>query len=1200
MTATNNGSNQELRRPRLLDPGRRHDGTMLTERILSIATLWATRGPDASIEPLSRITRRRISGGRVTLCAVRTVGGTRAAPTSTQESALQDWTGPRLGGYPLQLPRLTDPRLHLATVTITLQVLGQTVFDFTLSIAQILISIGTCAAIELVVSFRRTRIIAWPASAMLTGNGIALLMRAPGTEHGDWWSLTGWWVFAGTAALAMASKYLIRSGGPHIFNPSNFALVVAFLVLGEARADPQVLWWGPLSPGLVLAFAVILAGSAAITRRVKQLHSAVSFWVVFAAATALIAASGHSITANWHIGPISGWDYWVLLVTSPEILVFLFFMITDPKTAPAGRVAQSVYGTAIALIGALIIATQSGEFGTKVGILVGLVVLCPFVALIERRTPAARTDGDTLRSWLVGPSAGSRVVNAVAPRRLGALATIGATVGATVLVLGSLSDNSANTTVDLELRAQVSIDEGALPDVSLGDTPGTSVQLTPELAQEMGRGLAVSLEVERQAFLTADAELAAAGASGTRLAQNEARIEASGGEPLDATSREFATLTAAFMRSDGGPQTPPELAVRATGTLTADGGATEPFDATFTLVAIDGVHLITNEYDADGEPVGDQSIAAGGPSIEAPITIESPEATDAQLAGLRFSDVTEQVGLDVAHSNGPQREGPAAMAGGATVGDYDSDGDPDVLLTRVGLPNVLFRNDGGRFTDVTEAAGLIPADLGGGAAGPGSAEQSSTGATFVDVSGDGVLDLITLGLGSTTNRLFLGGPQGFTDATAEWGLPTDTATDPDAATFSLAASDYDGNGTVDLIITESDPYRVAAALEAAEVPGGDPCGTAARAVIDDLPSAPSRTRLLSNTGTGFEDRTDRLGVDPSKVLAMTPRFVDLDGDDRDDLLISGQACTSKVLRNDGNGGFVDVTADSGASDIETGIGSEMFDADGDGELDWFVTGVSYPTRSGDCPLTDPMLGCTGNRLFLSDGDGTFTEVTDRYGLRDGYWGAGAVAADVNLDGRMDLFAANGFRNAVTDAGRSRPDWPLYDRSAESPNQLWLNTGAAGDESVTSDPDAGSADESRWPEVAEQVGLGSASNSAASVPLDYDGDGLIDVLVVDSEGGPALLRNKARNDHGSLTLSVEDPTTPNRLGVGATVRATLSNGGVLVRRVGAGGSFQSGDPTAVHLGLGDARVREVAVRWHGGDTQRFTDLTAGDVLTRVGS
>src|SRR3954470_22191333 len=105
--------------------------------------------------------------------------------------------------YPVLLPKLSDPRLHLAAVITTLQVLGQVEFHFRVSIAQILLSVATCALLEVAITFRRQRVLMWPASAMLTGNGVAFILRVPGTEHGDWWSLKGWWIFVGTAAISL-------------------------------------------------------------------------------------------------------------------------------------------------------------------------------------------------------------------------------------------------------------------------------------------------------------------------------------------------------------------------------------------------------------------------------------------------------------------------------------------------------------------------------------------------------------------------------------------------------------------------------------------------------------------------------------------------------------------------------------------------------------------------------------------------------------------------------------------------------------------------------------------------------------------------------------------------------------------------------------------------------------------------------------
>src|SRR5215207_5600572 len=158
--------------------------------------------------------------------------------------------------YPVLLPTWRDPRLHLAAVIISLQVLGQVAFEFRLSIAQILVALLTSAILEVGIAFRRQRVIMWPASALLTGNGVAFILRVPGTEHGDWWSMRGAWIFAGASTIALLSKYLIQFRGRHVFNPSNFGLVLGFLALGPEQADPLEFWWGPMSPALAVALAI--------------------------------------------------------------------------------------------------------------------------------------------------------------------------------------------------------------------------------------------------------------------------------------------------------------------------------------------------------------------------------------------------------------------------------------------------------------------------------------------------------------------------------------------------------------------------------------------------------------------------------------------------------------------------------------------------------------------------------------------------------------------------------------------------------------------------------------------------------------------------------------------------------------------------------------------------------------------------------
>ena len=142
----------------------------------------------------------------------------------------------------------------MAAVITTLQVLGQTVLGFKVSIAQILVTVVACGLLELTITYRRQHQWVWPASAILTGNSTAFILRATGTQHGDWWSLRGIQFFLAAALIGLASKYLFRPGGRHVYNPSNLGLVVVLLVAGPLNVFPQYLWWGPLNGPVLLAW----------------------------------------------------------------------------------------------------------------------------------------------------------------------------------------------------------------------------------------------------------------------------------------------------------------------------------------------------------------------------------------------------------------------------------------------------------------------------------------------------------------------------------------------------------------------------------------------------------------------------------------------------------------------------------------------------------------------------------------------------------------------------------------------------------------------------------------------------------------------------------------------------------------------------------------------------------------------------------
>ena len=231
-----------------------------------------------------------------------------------------------IGGrsYPICCRRSRDPRLHLASSSRRCKCSGRRSLDFELSIAQILVSLATSAVIEFVILFATRRVLAWPASALLAGNGggAAIARRRhrarPVVEPAG----------RGTSTIGDRRS---RSGveargacwrGRPLFNPSNIALVLCFMLLGSSRVNPLDLWWGPRSPEVVAVYAIILTGGLVITARVRDAGAALAFWLTFAAGTAIFAERGHCFTARWHIGPVCNGSFWVTLVTSPEILIF--------------------------------------------------------------------------------------------------------------------------------------------------------------------------------------------------------------------------------------------------------------------------------------------------------------------------------------------------------------------------------------------------------------------------------------------------------------------------------------------------------------------------------------------------------------------------------------------------------------------------------------------------------------------------------------------------------------------------------------------------------------------------------------------------------------------------------------------------------------------------------------------------------------
>jgi len=575
-------------------------------------------------------------------------------------------------------------------------------------------------------------------------------------------------------------------------------------------------------------------------------------------------------------------------------------------------------------------------------------------------------------------------------------------------------------------------------------------------------------------------------------------------------------------------------------------------------------------------------------SDAAPVTSPADERSGAEdelavdeelVGGIEFTDVTEEAGLDTLHSS-TELSGESAMTAGAAATDIDDDGDVDLYLTRVGATNQLLINDGrGNFSDATDDAGVPGNDPDGG----------SSAAGFADADADGDPDLVVTGAGRNGTVLYLNDGSGrFSDGTAGSGLD-DLPPVPDgelAQMHGVTFADYDRDGRLDLLLTHWDDVIPAAladpsaeSIRADDDPDGSlVCARAAWLREQGFPRAAdapaNRGRLYRNEGDGrFADVSEQVGLPFSEILGFTGSFADIDDDGWDDLLITGDFCTSRVFRNVDGERFEDITTGSSVATDENGMGSVVRDLNADGLPDWFITSIG---PVGDATTTVELggFGSSGNRAFLNDGDGTFTDATDQLGLRNGGWGWGAAIEDFGNDGRLSVVMTNGY--SIEPDGADAPPGT----AADDPMIFWV-------------PDGDS-----FVDVASSVGLDDTGLGRALVPFDMDRDGDLDLLVTNIGRAPLLYRNDSPSRHW-LTVALDDPTTPgNRAGIGAEVAVfPTPDGPPVTQWVRTGGSYESQVPAEIHVGLGgSANVDRVEVTWPGDDTpQVLTDVDADQLL-----
>jgi hypothetical protein len=535
----------------------------------------------------------------------------------------------------------------------------------------------------------------------------------------------------------------------------------------------------------------------------------------------------------------------------------------------------------------------------------------------------------------------------------------------------------------------------------------------------------------------------------------------------------------------------------------------------------------------------------------------SPSGTDHRTHSLVFTDITRQAGLTHKIINGDKlSEYLIDINGqGACFLDYNNDGFQDIFLVNGTSRKLeasgqhphdyLFRNNGnGTFTDVTREAHL----------GDGGWHS---GCAVGDYNNDGYLDIYLTSFGP--NKLYRNNGNGTFTEVAEAAGVSDPHWPFPKWSMGAAFGDYDGDGYLDLYVAnfaKVDPHHLPPRP-------GEPGACLLKGVVIACPPdnyEGEQAILYHNNRNGtFSDVSLAAGVvrkDPGRGFGVI--FGDFNNDGRQDIYQVNDSGPNFYYVNNGDGTFKDASWTSGlavdwAGNPQGSMGVAVGDYNNDGLLDIFVTNWIEQN----------------NTLYENQGSHQFMDRTSVLGLSPlgfEYCGWGTGFFDFDNDGWLDLWISYGHTNEQLEI-RNPPI------SFAEPNFVLRNL-----------------EGHKFADASESWGLRklAARSQRGAAFADIDNDGDIDVLLINKNDVPTLLRNDGGNSRNWLVIRTEGVRS-NRAGIGARVAVTVA-GKRRILDVRGSESYLSGNDLRVHFGMDDhPRADVVEIQWPSGQLDRYTDI-----------